>query len=255
MTASVRLQSIKHIVAIASSKSGVGKSTIALNLALALQKNGAKVGFLDADIYGRRSSYVRTEQKLTQAYGLQMLSLLNLMTDQEKTTAWDGMMYEDALEQIFYATHWPELDYLIMDLPSGIRETTLNTVKKIPITGVVIITTPHAEAISEVHNATMLFNKSNTMVLGVIENKATDFYYHKSNDLRDELTIPHYSVPLLGKLIIDSKMSETAELGVPWLENEECQKRSNTTTFYAIAKILTFRCYYFGSKQENSSDT
>ncbi|MBV1872886.1 MAG: iron-sulfur cluster carrier protein ApbC [Gammaproteobacteria bacterium] len=173
---------VKNIIAVASGKGGVGKSTTSVNLALALTKEGAKVGILDADIYGPSipmmlgiDDGVRPEQvdgkyfRPIISHGVQSLSMGNLVT--EKTPiVWRGPKASGALLQLFQNTIWNDLDYLIVDLPPGTGDIQLTLAQNIPVTGAVIVTTPQDIALLDAQKAIEMFNKVNVPVLGVVEN-------------------------------------------------------------------------------------
>lgn len=241
----------KNIIAIVSSKEGVGKSTIALNLALALQKEGIKVGLFDANIYGltnphlwgidqSESSNIRKHFESTEAYGLPIFSIAHILSPSPKSVVFESSS-EHMLVQLFFKIHWPELDCLIIDLPSGIQDLQLSVIQKISVTDVVMVTTPHDKAILEVRKAVTLLKKINIPVMGVIENMATYFYapFKYPRDPRDESLVSPYTAPLLGQLIVDSTMGEAAQTGVPWLKNEAYQEHSNTAEFYKIARKIS----------------
>ncbi len=253
-----RSKAIKNVIAVASGKGGVGKSTVALNLALALQKEGAKVGLLDADIYGPSQAYLlgvtqptpsidgkRFEP--TEIYGLQTISMAYFIPKEETPMVWRGPMVGRALEQLFFDTNWPELDYLIIDLPPGTGDVSLTLVQKVPVTGVVMVTTPQKVALLDVRKALTMFEKVNVPVLGIVENMAThvcpscghtsDIFGAKGG----ESLAQQYDVPLLGQLALDVLMCEASEESIPWMLHEEkiyCQHR-NTTTFYQIANQIS----------------
>lgn len=171
---------IKHIIAIASGKGGVGKSTVAANLALALLKQGFRVGILDADIYGPSQPIMLGANTLPDVsdgqeikplvlHGLQSMSI-GYLVDPEAAMIWRGPMVSTALQQLFYNTAWEELDYLVIDLPPGTGDIQLTLVQKIPITAAVIVTTPQDMALSDARRAIKMFEKVRIPVLGVIEN-------------------------------------------------------------------------------------
>lgn len=253
-----RLKAIKNVIAVASGKGGVGKSTVAVNLALALKKEGATVGLLDADIYGPSQACmlgVTTPAmsddgkhfKPTQAHGLQTISMAYLIPKEETPMIWRGPMVGRALEQLFFDTNWPELDYLIIDLPPGTGDVSLTLVQKIPLTAVVMVTTPQKVAILDVRKALTMFAKVNVPVLGVIENMAPHVCPacgHSSaifGEKGGKMLAEQYEVPLLGQLTLDSLMCDVSETGTPWMEQEkaEYQHHGNTAVFYDISRKIT----------------
>ncbi len=175
--------SIKNIIAIASGKGGVGKSTTATNLALALSADGASVGVLDADIYGPSQPRMlgisgQPDSKDGQtlepmmSYHLQVMSI-GFLVDEETPMIWRGPMVTQALEQLLKDTHWKDLDYLIVDLPPGTGDTQLTLAQKVPVSGAVIVTTPQDIALLDARKALKMFEKVEIPVLGVIENMST----------------------------------------------------------------------------------
>lgn len=179
---------IKNIIAIASGKGGVGKSTIAVNIALSLLAEGARVGLLDADIYGpsqptmlgvtnERPVLENKTFKPLQHHGLQSMSM-GYLIDRDTPMVWRGPMIGKALEQLLFDTAWDNLDYLLIDLPPGTGDIQLTLCQKIPVSGVVMVTTPQDLALSDVTRACEAFNKLNVPILGVVENMSI---YHCSN--------------------------------------------------------------------------
>ena len=172
---------IKNVIAVSSGKGGVGKSTIAVNLALALKELGAKVGVLDADIYGpsvpvllgtQYDNPVSEDDKHMQpidAQGLQTISIGNLVSADD-AAVWRGPMASKALQQLFNETLWQELDYLIVDMPPGTGDIQLTISQQLPVAGAVVVTTPQALAVADAVKGVAMFKKVNVPVLGVIEN-------------------------------------------------------------------------------------
>ena len=174
------LDGVKNIIAVASGKGGVGKSTVAVNLALALQAEGGRVGILDADIYGPSQPMMLglvAERPLVQdnkmlpieKYGLQTMSI-GYLVDIETPMIWRGPMVSSALQQLLRDTLWENLDYLIVDLPPGTGDIQLTLSQKIPVSGSVIVTTPQDIALLDARKALEMFRKVNVPVLGIIEN-------------------------------------------------------------------------------------
>src|SRR4029079_14512207 len=171
---------VKNIIAIASGKGGVGKSTTAVNLAIALAQEGANIGILDADIYGPSQPTMLgvkerpnlKDQKTLQpvmAHGLQSMSI-GYLIDETAPMVWRGPMVSMALQQLLHDTHWDDLDYLIIDLPPGTGDIQLTLAQKIPVTGAIIVTTPQDLALMDARRACEMFRKVHVPVLGVIEN-------------------------------------------------------------------------------------
>ena len=179
------MDQVKHIIAVASGKGGVGKSTTAVNLALALQAGGHRTGLLDADIYGPSQQLMlgieegrRPEQKDGQylvpieAHGLQTMSMGYLVTDRTPMV-WRGPMAGGALQQMLEQTAWGELDYLVIDMPPGTGDIQLTLSQKASVSGAVIVTTPQDIALIDARKGLAMFRKVNIPVFGVIENMAT----------------------------------------------------------------------------------
>ena len=176
------LPNVKNIVAVASGKGGVGKSTTAVNLALALAAEGAKVGILDADIYGpslpmmmgiqgRPESGDGKTMEPMENYGLQVMSI-GFLIEADNPMIWRGPMATQALEQLLRQTHWGELDYLIVDMPPGTGDIQLTLSQKVPLTGAVIVTTPQDIALLDARKGIKMFEKVGVPILGIVENMA-----------------------------------------------------------------------------------
>jgi len=222
---------IKNIIAIASGKGGVGKSTTAVNLALALTRLGASVGVLDADIYGPNQPHLLgvserpqlTDEKKMQplmAHGVVMNSI-GLLVDPKTPTIWRGPMVSKALEQLYHDTLWPELDYLLVDLPPGTGDIQLTLCSKLPVSGAAIVTTPQALALLDARKGLEMFRKVNVSVLGVIENMSL----HRCSACGHEEPLfgsegaaalaTHCQVPLLGQVELSREIRQAADIGVP----------------------------------------
>ena len=176
------LPSVKNMVAVASGKGGVGKSTTAVNLALALAAEGAKVGLLDADIYGPSvpmmmglSGRPETEDGKTmepmQNYGVQVMSI-GFLVDADQAMIWRGPMATQALDQLLRQTHWKDLDYLIVDMPPGTGDIQLTLSQRVPMTGAVVVTTPQDIALLDAVKGITMFEKVGVPILGIVENMA-----------------------------------------------------------------------------------
>ena len=225
------LPQVKNIIAVASGKGGVGKSTTAVNLALALQSQGASIGILDADIYGPNQPLllgteekppVKTEQGLTPVmrHGLQSMSI-GYLVDARAPMVWRGPMVSGALQQLLTETLWSALDYLIIDLPPGTGDVQLTLAQKIPVSGVLIVTTPQEIALLDVHKAIQMFKKVNLPLLGIIENMSLHLCPACGHAERifgeggGEHLAQTYGVPLLGSLPLDGRIREHADAGRP----------------------------------------
>ena len=224
------IPNVGNIIAISSGKGGVGKSTVSVNLALSLQKQGANVGILDADIYGPsvpRALNVSDKPQMAEKmmlplenYGLEIMSI-GLMIDQETPMIWRGPMVTQALEQMLRGTAWSALDYLILDLPPGTGDVQLTLAQKMPLAGAVVVTTPQDIALLDVRKALKMFEKVNVPVLGVIENMSS----HICSQCGHEEAIfgqgggkqlaEEYDVPLLGSIPLDIHIRTAIDSGVP----------------------------------------
>ncbi|HHH35605.1 MAG TPA: iron-sulfur cluster carrier protein ApbC [Gammaproteobacteria bacterium] len=225
------LPGIKNIIAIASGKGGVGKSTTAVNLALALAAEGAGVGLLDADIYGpsqprmlgcheRPKSRDGRSMEPVMAHGLQTMSI-GYLIDEETPMIWRGPMVTAALEQLLRDTRWQPMDYLVIDLPPGTGDTQLTLAQKIPVSGAVIVTTPQDIALLDARKALKMFEKVSVPVLGVIENMST----HVCSRCGHEEPIfgsgggqrmaEDYGIELLGALPLELRIRVDADSGNP----------------------------------------
>lgn len=247
------LPNIKNIIAVASGKGGVGKSTVAVNMALALQAQGAKVGLLDADIYGPSQPHmlgiqgkpiIREDQKIepVQAHGLQTMSI-GYLIDANTPAVWRGPMVSGALEQLLNNTNWQNLDYLIIDLPPGTGDIQLTLAQKVPVCGAVVVTTPQDIALLDVTKAIGMFARVKVPILGVIENMGVhvcsncgqhDLIFGSGGALK--LSQQH-EVPLLGSLPLRRNLCELADIGRPIVDadpNDPCAR-----IFFDIARRVS----------------
>jgi ATP-binding protein involved in chromosome partitioning len=225
------ISSIKNVIAIASGKGGVGKSTISANLALALKAQGATVGILDADIYGPSQPQImgsyenpdsadkKSIEPLT-LHGIQMMSIGNLVAI-DSAVIWRGPMVSGALMQLITDTKWRDLDYLIVDLPPGTGDIQLTLAKKIPVAGAVVVTTPQDLSMIDARRAVAMFQKVNIPVLGIIENMSVhtcskcgheEAIFGKSAG--DELAT-EMSLRLLGRMPLSMQIRQDADEGIP----------------------------------------
>jgi len=233
---------IKNIIAVASGKGGVGKSTTAVNLALALIAEGAKVGILDADIYGPSiptmlglSGYPDSVDNKTMvpkmAYGLQSMSI-GYLINADQPLIWRGPMATNMLQQLLRDTNWVEIDYLIIDLPPGTGDIQLTLAQQIPVSGAIIVTTPQDIALIDAQRGLSMFEKVNVPVLGVIENMSmhicsecghTEAIFGKGGGIAMS---KKNKVELLGSLPLDIAIRQNADSGKPSLVAEPNGKTS-----------------------------
>ena len=226
---------VKNIIAVASGKGGVGKSTTTVNLALALSAEGARVGILDADIYGpsqhhmlgvgeRRPQTVGKEQEQMmvpiEAHGIQSISMGYLVTEQTPMV-WRGPMVSGALQQLLQKTRWNEVDYLIIDMPPGTGDIQITLAQRVPVTGAVIVTTPQDIALLDAKKGIEMFRKVNVPVLGVVENMATHICSNCGHEEHifgaggGERIAREYQSELLGSLPLDLSIREQVDAGKP----------------------------------------
>lgn len=223
---------IRHIIVVASGKGGVGKSTTTVNVALALQKLGNRVGVLDADIYGPSmptmlgvaevKPQLENDQFVpVEAHGMAMLSIGSLLDHDNTPVAWRGPKATGALMQLYNQTNWPQLDYLVIDMPPGTGDVQLTLAQRIPVTGAVIVTTPQHIALLDAQKGIEMFNKTSIPVLGVVENMAlhtcsncghTEAIFGAGGG---EQISEQYQVPLLGQLPLASGIRAQVDKGVP----------------------------------------
>ena len=225
------LPNVKNTIAVASGKGGVGKSTTSINLALALQAEGATVGILDADIYGPSQPRMlglkgkpdTTDGKTVEpkvSYGVQSMSI-GYLIEEDTPMIWRGPMVTGALEQLLNDTNWQDLDYLIIDLPPGTGDIQLTLCQKIPVSGAVIVTTPQDIALLDARKALKMFEKVNVPVLGIIENMSTHICSQCGHEEHifgsgggDQMA-KQYDVDLLGSLPLDIRIREGVDNGKP----------------------------------------
>jgi ATP-binding protein involved in chromosome partitioning len=224
--------SVKNIIAVASGKGGVGKSTTAVNLALALAAEGAQVGILDADIYGpsqpllmglageRPSSKDGKTMEPLENYGLQVSSI-GFMVDPDEPMVWRGPIVTQALQQLLDQTNWRDLDYLIVDMPPGTGDIQLTLSQKVPVTGAVIVTTPQDIALLDARKGLKMFEKVGIPILGIVENMSTHICSncgHAESIFGSgggERMCHEYGVDFLGGLPLTMSIREHADLGKP----------------------------------------
>jgi ATP-binding protein involved in chromosome partitioning len=226
------LDQIKNVVAVASGKGGVGKSTVAVNLALAWAAQGARVGILDADIYGpsqplmlglegqRPSSVDGKHLKPLVSHGIAAMSI-GFLVDAEQPMVWRGPMVTQALTQLLSETQWGTLDYLVVDMPPGTGDIQLTLAQRVPVAGAVIVTTPQDIALADARKGLKMFEKVSVPVLGIVENMSihvcsncghAEHIFGSGGGAR---MAEQYGVKLLGELPLDANIREEADSGRP----------------------------------------
>ncbi len=225
------IKGIKNIIAVASGKGGVGKSTTAVNLALALSQEGARVGILDADVYGPSQPRMlgvtgkpesrdgKTLEPMV-SYHIQAMSI-GFLVDEDTPMIWRGPMVTQALQQLLNDTNWDDLDYLVVDLPPGTGDTQLTLAQKVPVTGAVIVTTPQDIALLDARKGLKMFEKVEVPVLGIIENMSIHICSNCGHEEHifgaggGERMAEENDVDLLGALPLDKSIRETTDGGKP----------------------------------------
>jgi ATP-binding protein involved in chromosome partitioning len=259
------LSGVKNIIMVASGKGGVGKSTVAVNLALGLSQEGAKVGLLDADIYGpsvpimlgmrdERPKMMDVNGKgmivPIERYGIKAMSI-GLLVDEKQAVIWRGPMASSALKQFISDVYWGELDYLVIDLPPGTGDVHLTLVQAVPVTGAVIVSTPQAVAAADAKKAIMMFKQPNINVpiLGIVENMAyftptelpeNKYYiFGKGGGLQ---MAEQFDLPYLGEIPIVQSIREGGDRGIPAImDDESVTKDIFTKLAQNIARNVSMR--------------
>ena len=250
------LPGVKNIIAVASGKGGVGKSTTAVNLALALAQEGAKVGMLDADIYGPSQPQMlglagqqpvsadgKTMEPL-EAYGVQAMSI-GFLIDVETPMVWRGPMVTQALEQMLNETNWKDLDYLVVDMPPGTGDTQLTLAQKVPVTGAVVVTTPQDIALIDARKGLKMFEKVGVPILGIVENMSIHVCSncghaeHIFGTGGGEAMCKDYNVDFLGSLPLELGIREMADSGKPTVVGAPDSKAADI--YRAIARRVAVK--------------
>ncbi|MGO9640739.1 MAG: Mrp/NBP35 family ATP-binding protein [Candidatus Acidiferrales bacterium] len=251
----ISIPGVKNLVAVASGKGGVGKTTVAVNLALALQRMGASVGLLDADVYGpnvplmlgtEEQPQALSEREIlpVEAQGLKMISM-GLLVPGDKPMIWRGPMLHSAIRQFLYSVLWGELDYLIVDLPPGTGDVQLTLIQSVPVTGAILVTTPSIVALADVRKAIEMFRQVNVEVLGVVENMSYFVCPHCSERVdvfgygEGRRTAEQFSVPFLGEIEIDPRIRIGGDTGKPVAALGE--NAPGASSLYAMARAVAAR--------------
>lgn len=258
------LPGVKNIIAIASGKGGVGKSTVTSNLAVALSRSGAKVGVIDADIYGpsmptmfncehEQPSVEQVNGKNMivplEQYGVKLMSI-GFLAPPDSAMIWRGPMASSALKQFFSDTLWGELDYLLIDLPPGTSDIHLTMVQTVPVTGALIVTTPQKVALADANKGVLMFKQPgiNVPVLGVVENMAYftpeelpgNKYYIFGKDGGQKLADKH-SVPFIGQIPLVQSIRESGDSGLPAVAKEGIVAQAFMDIAEALARQVAIR--------------
>ena len=253
--ATTRIPGIKHVIAVASGKGGVGKSTVAANLAVALEQTGAAVGLCDCDIYGpsislmfgtRERPTATEENKIVpiEQYGLRLMSM-GFLLDDTSPAILRGPMVTRYTQQFLRQVEWGELDYLVLDLPPGTGDIQLTIVQTVALSGAIIVTTPQEVALIDARKAATMFDKVNVPVLGLVENMS--YFMSPSDGKRYEIfgtgggerEARRLRVPLLGQIPIDIATRESGDRGIPIVSED--RQSPVTKEFVRIAKGLRER--------------
>jgi ATP-binding protein involved in chromosome partitioning len=246
---------VKNLIAVASGKGGVGKTTVAVNLALALGKLGHKVGLLDADVYGPNvpimlgstaEPMATAAQRIipVEAQGIKMISM-GLLNPGDKPVIWRGPMLHSVITQFLRSVEWGELDYLVIDLPPGTGDVQLTLIQTVAVTGAVVVTTPSTVALADVRKAIEMFRQVNVEVLGVVENMSTFTCPHCSKPIdifghgEGAKTALAYEVPMLGEIEIDPRIRLGGDTGNPVAAQGESAPAAQS--LYKIAKAVATR--------------
>jgi ATP-binding protein involved in chromosome partitioning len=271
------LPNVRNIIAVVSGKGGVGKSTVAANLALAFANNGAKVGLMDADIYGPSVPImfgVRGERPMMipgkgdkgmivpiDRYGLKLMSI-GLLVDDKNAVVWRGPMASSAIRQFVTEVFWDDLDYLVIDMPPGTGDIHLTLVQTVPVTGIVVVTTPQEVALADAKKAIAMFGQSQIKVpiIGLVENMS----YYVLPGMNDEplnrqyifgkeggkKLADEYDIPFLGQIPLIQKIREGGDIGIPAMMSDDEVSRSAFISFAgAAARSIAMRNANIGEEK------
>jgi ATP-binding protein involved in chromosome partitioning len=255
MESKPRIEGVKNLVAVASGKGGVGKTTVAVNLAIALKTLGAKVGLMDADVYGPNVPVMmgtdeqpRAVNEKTiipvEAYGVKMISM-GLLNPGDKPLVWRGPMLHSVIQQFLRSVQWGELDYLLIDLPPGTGDVQLSLIQNVSVTGALVVTTPSLVALADVRKAIEMFRQVNVEILGVVENMSyfncphcdgrIDVFGHGEG----QHMAKNFGVPFLGEIEIDPQIRIGGDTGKPAASHGE--DAPGAKSIYAVAHKVMAR--------------
>jgi ATP-binding protein involved in chromosome partitioning len=247
---------VKNLVAVASGKGGVGKTTVAVNLSIALQRMGNAVGLMDADVYGPNVPVMlgTTEQPKAldqhtivpvEAYGVKMISM-GLLNPGDKPLIWRGPMLHSVIQQFLRSVQWGELDYLVVDLPPGTGDVQLTLIQSAALTGAVVVTTPSIVSLADVRKAVEMFRQVNVDILGVVENMSyfncphcqgrIDVFGHGEGEMMARM----FQVPFLGEIEIDPQIRIGGDTGKPVASMGE--DAPGGKSIYNVARNVAARC-------------
>jgi ATP-binding protein involved in chromosome partitioning len=260
---------VKHLVAVASGKGGVGKTTVAVNLALALANLGHKVGLLDADVYGPNVPIMLgtlEEPRATpdkriypvEVQGIKMISM-GLLNPGDKPMIWRGPMLHSVITQFLRSVIWGQLDYLLIDLPPGTGDVQLTLIQTVAVTGAVVVTTPSTVALADVRKAIEMFRQVNVEVLGVVENMSTFKCPHcdKPIDIfghgEGARTAREYGVPVLGEIEIEPRIRIGGDTGKPVAALGQAAPPARSV--YTLARAVDARLVELGASTQGPQIT
>ena len=270
LDADTGMATVKNIIGVASGKGGVGKSTVSLNLALALQQTGAKVGLLDADIYGpsiplmlgMKDGYMEVEENKLQpaeSNGLKVVSFGFFAEQSHQAAIYRGPIISGILKQFLVDTNWSDLDYLIVDLPPGTGDIPLTLAQTIPITGILVVTTPQDVASNVAVKAIGMFEKLNVPIIGVVENMShficpsCDEKHYIFGDGGAKKISEQFNMPFLGEIPLNSGIMSGSDLGKPiMITNPESP---SADAFRAAAKNIAAQCSILAAKLQEEMES
>jgi ATP-binding protein involved in chromosome partitioning len=259
------LPGIRHIIAVGSGKGGVGKTTLAVNLAVALSRLGHRVGLLDADFYGPNVPLMMGTSQQPRvlennqigpidAHGVKMISI-GLISPGDSPMVMRGPMLHQIIRQFLQQVAWGELDFLVVDLPPGTGDVVISLVQTVPLTGAVVITTPSDVSLQDARKAVEMFRQVNVAVLGMVENMGHFAcpHCHKEIDIFShggaERTAKEFQLPFLGSIALDPEVRFGGDNGLPVALAGEASERARM--FYSIARALAERAQQQAAKDEN----